>query len=87
MANSEAAGDSEVGMSSKVHLFVERSQPATRFVNPHGARAFWTRRKPQQLIPTDCCRRRRWAKYVRVQVYYDGIRRWCAPGHGCKRGA
>ena len=71
-------------MLGKVHVYVAASQPATRFVDRHSGKAFWSRCNPRRLWWCDCCRKRRWAKYVRVQVYYDGIRRWCAPGHGCK---
>lgn len=67
-----------------VHLYRALTQPATRFVvdldGPH-----WITYPDRKRLPTDCCRRWRWAKYVVVQAYYDSIRRWCAPGHGCKQ--
>ena len=66
------------------HLYTVPSQPATRFVDRSMARPIWFRCDPRRLWWTDCCGQRRWAKYVRVQVYYDGVRRWCADGHGCQ---
>lgn len=71
-------------MTSELHIYTVPSQPATRFVDNHGPRPMWFRCKPHLLLWVDCCGRRRWAKYVRVQVYYDHIRRSCAPGHGCR---
>ena len=70
-----------------VHIYVEPGQPATRYCDPRGpkpTRYLCARRK---LWWTDCCRKRRWAAYVRVQVYYDTINRTCAQGHGCHSGA
>ena len=68
---------------SKVHIYTTQDQPATRFVDRLGGRAIWTRFKPRRLIWCGECLRRHWAKYMVVQVYYDGVRFWCAPGHGC----
>jgi hypothetical protein len=68
----------------KVHVYVERSQPATRFVDRNGPRPTWFRCSARTPWWTDCCDKRRWAKYVRVQVYFDKIHRFCANGHGCK---
>ena len=66
----------------KVHVYVTPSQPATRFVDTYSGKRFWTYRARRCWL-TDCCRRRRWAKYVRVRVYYDTIHRFCKDGHGC----
>jgi hypothetical protein len=71
---------------SDVHIFTAPLQPATRFVDRTGERPMWFRCKPRRLLRAECCYKDRWAKYVRVQVYWDGIRVWCAPGHGCKKG-
>ena len=70
---------------SDVHIFTAPAQPATRFVDRHGPRPMWFRNKPRWQLFTDCCRQRRWAKYVRVQVHYDCIHRFCADGHGCRK--
>jgi len=70
---------------SNVHIYVASSQPATRFkVDVGSVKPFWVKRAARSLVGCWCCRKRRWAKHVRVQVYYDSIRYWCAPGHGCK---
>jgi hypothetical protein len=71
-------------MLGNVHVYVQPGQPMTRFVDRHGLRPIWFRCKPHRQCWTDCCRKRRWAKYVRVQVYYSHIVRFCADGHGCK---
>jgi hypothetical protein len=59
-----------------VHIYVVPLQSAIRVLHLG----------PRQLVNTDCCHERRRAQHVRVQVYYDGIRRWCAEGYGCKKG-
>jgi len=71
-------------MTERVHLFNALSQPATRFVDRNIDPPTWFRYSARRLFWTDCCRRQRWAKYVRVQVYYDTIHRFCAGGHGCR---
>ncbi len=70
-----------------IHLYTVPSQPATRFVDRNAPKPMWFTYKPRFLFWTECCHQLRWAKYVRVQVFYDGLRRWCAPGHGCKKRA
>ena len=56
----------------KVHIYRAPLEPAT---------SLWNDRR---LLRADCCKKRRWAKYLLIQVYYDGFRIWCKPGHGCK---
>lgn len=68
---------------NSLHVYVSPSQPATRFVDDVGGHRRWFRCAARRLWWTDCCRTRRWAQYVRVQVYYDEVYRSCAPGHGC----
>lgn len=80
--NSELA--STDGDSVNLHIYTTSLQSATRFIDRHMEPATWFQFKPRKLIGTDCCRKRRWAKYVQVQVFYDHIARWCAEGHGCK---
>lgn len=69
-----------------IHLYVAQTQSAANFVDNNSDPPTTFRCDPRRLWWTDCCRKRRWAKYVCVQVYYDGIRRWCVAGHGCKKG-
>lgn len=74
-------------MVGNVHVYVEPSQPATDYTDPNlpeHMRRHHFRCSPRGLWRTDCCGKRRWAKYVRVQVYYDHINRSCAPGRGCR---
>jgi hypothetical protein len=69
-----------------LHIYRERLQPATCFVDRTlPGSGIWSRYSPRRLFRAHCCGKLRWAKYVRVQVYYDGIRQWCAKGHGCKK--
>ena len=67
-----------------VHIYTAPSQPATRFVDRNGDKPVWFRCNPRRMWWTHCCHKRRWAKHVRVQVYYDALYIWCAKGHGCK---
>lgn len=69
-----------------VHIFTANVQPATRYVVRLFRQPLLVKCSPRCLFRTDCCGKQRWAKYVRVQVYYDCIKRWCAPGRGCKEG-
>jgi hypothetical protein len=71
---------------SSVHLYTAPTQPATCFVDNNIDPPMTITFTPRQLIYTDCCHKRRWARSVVVQVYWDGLRRWCADGHGCKKG-
>lgn len=68
-----------------IHIYRAPYQPATRFaIHLDGQERRWIRCSPRRPVWTDCCRKRRWAKYVRVQVYYDQIARFCKKGCGCK---
>jgi hypothetical protein len=69
---------------SNLHIYNAPSQPMTRhaITLDDGSRR-WIRYNPRRKIWTDCCGKRRWAKYVRAQVFYDTTHRTCAPGHGC----
>ncbi len=67
-----------------VHRFVAESQPATCFIDRLTGEPHCFHFGPHALFFTRCCKRRRWAQYVRVQVYYDGLYAFCAEGHGCK---
>jgi hypothetical protein len=77
---------------SALHVYTRPHQPATRFVTtlnipvPGGWKdeRHWTRYKPGRLLPTSCCYKRRPAKNLTVQVFYDHVPFWCRPGTGCK---
>jgi len=77
-------GVSEIMLAARVHIFTAPSQPATNFVDRTCDRPIRFRCKSRRLFRTDCCGIRRWAKYVRVQVFYDCIHCFCADGRGCK---
>lgn len=70
------------------HVYRVPVQPATRFVTTLDIRQkavrLWTRHPDNRLLPASCCRRRRPAKNLSVQVYYDALMFWCRPGKGCK---
>jgi hypothetical protein len=65
---------------SNMHIFRAPDQPATKFKTEFGV----IRNAPRSLAFCVNCHKRRWVKNMRVQVYYDGIRYFCSPGHGCK---
>lgn len=68
------------------HIYSAPTQPATCFTDHNVDPPMTITFAPRQLLYTDCCCLRRWARYVVVQSYYDRTLRWCAPGHGCKGG-
>lgn len=74
-------------MTSQVHIYRAVSQPAHAFkVDVSSAPAFWVRKPKRSLVCCASCRRLRWAGNCRVQVYYDLVHTFCAPGRGCKAG-
>ena len=68
-----------------LHIYTAPMQPATRFKDDVGERAFWIRNPGNRLRYAYCCGKYRPAKNLLVQVYYDAIDYWCKPGKGCKR--
>lgn len=74
-----------------LHVYTARSQPATRWRDPAAVRYgprrrhWWHTNKPNRLLWTSCCDRRRPAKNLRVQLYDDEIRVFCSAGKGCKK--
>jgi hypothetical protein len=62
------------------HVFTAKKQDATRFFDD--SQGAWTTFPPRKLAYCHGCGRRRWAKYLDVQVFYDDIRFWCKGG--CK---
>lgn len=69
-------------MEVKLHIFAAPMQKATRF--KLATMPFWVRVKPNRLLPTTCCRKRRPAKNLLVQAFYDKQDFYCKPGKGCR---
>jgi hypothetical protein len=67
-----------------LHIYSEPSQPTRCFIDRNFDPAETFTMHPRAALRTDCCHKLRWAQYVVVQVFYDGLRRWCSPGRGCK---
>jgi hypothetical protein len=69
------------------HIYTARSQPATCYVvdcgGTLGSKTF--AQPPRSLLECWRCKRKRWAAHCVVQVYYDCLKIYCAPGHGCAR--
>jgi hypothetical protein len=71
-------------MKQAIHIYRERAQPATRWIELAGQpdqAVIWPDNK---LLWCGCCGKTRRAKNCVVQSYYDGLYVWCAPGKGCK---
>lgn len=69
---------------NNLHIYPAKHQLATRFVDRCGPKPMWFRLPPLKLLRCYNCEQIRRAKNCVVQVYYDGLIIWCAPGHGCK---
>lgn len=67
-----------------LHIYTAPMQPATDYEDGHGEMRWRGGWKPEEMIRCECCGKKRPAKHCVVQCYYDGLRLWCAPGHGCK---
>lgn len=62
-----------------IHVYAARLQPATHFVDPiMPGKPHHYRYSDQILFRCDNCGRVRWANKMRVQVYYDMTRFFCA---------
>jgi len=67
-----------------IHLYTASYQPAIKFtVDDDGYSEVFTT-PGNRLICTVCCRKRRPAKNLLAQVFYDNVRFSCAQGEGCK---
>lgn len=67
----------------QLHIYRASHQPATCFMDHYfGTRP--VKNPANRLFWAHCCRRRRPAKNLTVQVYYDQIVFWCRPEKGCK---
>lgn len=67
-----------------LHIYTERMQPATGWIDTHSGEPMHMGFEPDRLIYTDCCGKKRPAKDCVVQCYYDGLSIYCAPEKGCK---
>ena len=67
-----------------VHFYTAPSQPLTRWRDPYTPRlARWHRNNQRRCVQCHRCGHRRWARNLRVLVYYDVVRIFCA--EGCTR--
>jgi hypothetical protein len=62
-----------------MHIYRAPGQPATRYKIDLG---IWIKHKPTKVIMCGNCLKRRQAKNLVVQCYYDGDRFYCKKG--CK---
>ena len=72
-------------MTPTLYIYRTRSQPLTRYTDdhaPHGVKRHIN--AGGKLFWAFCCGKRRPAKNLRIQVYYDAFNIFCAPGKGCK---
>lgn len=63
---------------TRLHIYRARSQPLTRYTDDVGERRFTVRTNPRKQFECGNCWRKRWAKNLVIQVYYDGVYIWCA---------
>lgn len=67
----------------KIHVYMQKMQPATHFVDNCGSAPATAGYAPKSLVYCECCSRRRRAENCGVQVYYDCLKIFCADGKGC----
>jgi len=68
-----------------VHLYRAPFRSALRYrVELGDGRGITIRNPRRRPIRTVCCRKRRIAANLNVQVYYDGCYFSCKPGTGCR---
>ena len=66
-----------------IHIYTASMQPYTQYTD-HTFDPPWECSTPGgRLVYCECCNKRRFARDVVVQCFYDGLRLWCAPGRGC----
>ena len=70
---------------SHIHIYTTKMQKATHFKDDVGEKAFWCRNPGNRLLYAKCCGKKRPAKNLLIQVYYDATSCFCAPGKGCKK--
>lgn len=67
-----------------LHIYTTEKQPATGWTDTHSGEPIQMGWPPEKLIYAQCCGKKRPAKNLVVQSYYDCTMIWCAEGHGCK---
>jgi hypothetical protein len=65
-----------------VHVYTAPWQPATRY-RVSGIEG-WFKTPPSSRVFADCCKRKRLARNVELQVFYDLTRARCIAGKGCR---
>jgi hypothetical protein len=65
-----------------VHVYSAPWQPVTKYRVPGIDR--WFRAPPASLVFADCCKKKRRAGNVELQVFYDLTRARCIAGKGCR---
>ncbi len=69
-----------------LHIHRARAQPATRYrIALLDNMSITIRHRRRCQLYADCCRSKRIAANLTVQVYYDMLRFSCRSGTGCKR--
>ena len=66
-----------------LHIYAAKSQPATHWVHSSLKRKIHFRNPPNRLIYCHNCRKKRPAKNLVVQSYYDCVKYFCKEGKGC----
>lgn len=69
----------------ELHIYSARLQPATKYIDDVTEHMFVFKNNPRRQMICHKCLRRRWAKNLVVQVYYDGTYVWCKDKENCKR--
>lgn len=69
-----------------LHIYTEKFQPATRWIDPHMNKHRVIEWPAGRLVRCQCCGEMRRAGNAVVQCYYDALMFWCAGGMGCKSG-
>ena len=66
-----------------IHIYTAAMQPYTKYVDNTFDPPWECSTPGGRLVYCECCGKRRFARDVVVQCYYDGRRLWCAPERGC----
>ena len=70
-----------MNMNGSVHVFTERDQAATDYLDCNLEPPMRFTHSPRQRLWCWTCHRERWAKNMIVHVYYDSTRFFCREGH------
>ena len=66
------------------HIFRSAMQPATNYADATFDPPMEGGWPPEKMLFCESCDQCWPASQMAVQCYYDGMRLWCAEGHGCK---